>query len=296
MLSERNATFAALMDRGMRPGGRLSLDPSTSEPIAPQTGKSVLYYLPYAGVMVPVWDGFRWVLWRLPDAGLSINLAGLAVGAYEIFLNWNSGNPSLVASAWTSGISRGVGAPIVLKHGWYVSTNNPKWLSLGSVYLNAIGSTEVSPNYIFLSNRYNQLPLPILRTLQTDSWLPNQGTTEMWGNRVGNTSIGSFSRTYVMNCTASALTDIAFTGILICNTKGAGTLAIALDSDTVLSTKATQAYADLNGQSLTMSCNFRSTCDLGLHYIQAMQVSYSNTPPPTFTSNGIAAFVGYHMA
>jgi hypothetical protein len=96
------------------PGGRLSVDTGgTHDPVA-DTNDTVVTYFPYAHNRVAVYNGTRWELKKIPDAGVILigDTTTLAADTnYDCFLWDNAGTlAGKVGPAWTSGTARGAGA------------------------------------------------------------------------------------------------------------------------------------------------------------------------------------------
>jgi hypothetical protein len=96
------------------PGGRLSVDTGgTHDPVA-DTNDTVVTYFPYAHNRVAVYNGTRWELKKIPDAGVILigDTTTLAADTnYDCFLWDNAGTlTGKVGPAWTSGTARGAGA------------------------------------------------------------------------------------------------------------------------------------------------------------------------------------------
>lgn len=90
-------------------GGRLSLSSSDPAPTDDQLTKTTLYYLPYKGNHVALWDTSlsRWKLSKIPDAGVSITDSGLAFNTtYDVFVYLTGGTLTLDLTAWSSDTAR----------------------------------------------------------------------------------------------------------------------------------------------------------------------------------------------
>jgi hypothetical protein len=114
--------------------GRLTL--SSTQPVADVTTSSTLYWLPYQGCRVALYDGTRWNVWTVPSAGVSLALSGLAMGSpYDVFLSQSGGTLSLGLVQWSGIGTRSTG--IVLQDGVYCKSG-----ALGQRYLGTIVPTS----------------------------------------------------------------------------------------------------------------------------------------------------------
>lgn len=85
-------------------GGRLTLVGGQPVPYADVTGASTLYYTPYLGETVALWDGTRWREIVLTEVSLALTLTDAT--NYDVWLYLSSGVPTLEVEAWrVSGIA-----------------------------------------------------------------------------------------------------------------------------------------------------------------------------------------------
>jgi hypothetical protein len=83
-------------------GGRLSLSSSEPVPIGDVSNQSTLYYLPYTGNQIALWNPTTsaWQLYTIPDAGVSLVLPSTQQRLYDIFLYDNTGTLTLETVIW----------------------------------------------------------------------------------------------------------------------------------------------------------------------------------------------------
>ena len=102
------------------PQGRLTLVTATPVMTSNQTGKTTLYYTPYRGATIPIYDGSKWThmvfseLSNITTNSSTGNAGPAAVTTnsnYDLFVWNNSGTLTLTRGpAWSSDTSRGTGA------------------------------------------------------------------------------------------------------------------------------------------------------------------------------------------
>lgn len=132
--------------------GRLTLETGVPVSTTNQTAKTVLYYTPYSGDYVALYNTVktRWDLFQFTERSLS--LSGLAANTnYDIFIWDNSGTLTLQAVAWASsgaGTSTRASAITQLNGVWVKDSDKRRYL--GTIRTTAtIGQCEDS-----LQNRY----------------------------------------------------------------------------------------------------------------------------------------------
>src|SRR5713101_3986345 len=102
------------------PQGRLTLVAATPVMTTDQSGKTAIFYTPYNGTLIPLWDGTN--LLATPFVEMTNNTTNSNVGNagpaavtlnsnYDLFVWNNSGTVTLTRGpAWTSDTARGTGA------------------------------------------------------------------------------------------------------------------------------------------------------------------------------------------
>lgn len=124
--------------------GRLTLTSGTPVTTSDVTAATTVYWTPYCGSKVALYDGTRWKLYAFTERSLSIPSAVFRL--YDVYLYDSSGTLTLEATAWDSGGQTSAGitggtnaAPVVI-------TSNSHGLSVGDlVGINSMGGLT-SPN------------------------------------------------------------------------------------------------------------------------------------------------------
>lgn len=84
-------------------GGRLTI--TTNNPFQSNTiSASTLRYTPYSSNLLYLWTGSNWVPYFLnADLTITNTAAGTSANTnYDVAINWNSGSPTLVLTAWSN--------------------------------------------------------------------------------------------------------------------------------------------------------------------------------------------------
>jgi hypothetical protein len=170
--------------------GRLSLSSTLPVPVADITAAGTLYFHPYMGNRITLYDGTRWVLHTIPDSGISLSLAGLTENRnYDVFIYDNAGTLTLEALAWSShGFGTSTRATALTKlAGVDVKSGAATRRYLGSFRTTGTtGQCEDSEANRFLWNRNNQTWRRLhCRETTTNTW--NGGGWRAWN---GNTTPG----------------------------------------------------------------------------------------------------------
>lgn len=167
--------------------GRLTLEQTTGggttphpAPTTDQTAKTTVYFTPYLGNRITLWNGYCWQSYTFSE--VSIALGTLTSGKnYDVFAYDSGGVVTLkIGPAWSTDTARGTGAgttQVEVFEGVYVNTvaisSGPAAQCgrlLGTFRTTSTTTTEDSKLFRGLSNLYNQLQRQLLVTETTDSW------------------------------------------------------------------------------------------------------------------------------
>lgn len=299
----------------IKPQGRLTLTTGVPVMIADATAQTSVFYVPYVGLICPIYDGTNLVYSSIGSSGLTMTLNTtnqVSGSVYDLFVFLNSGVVTIGAGpAWTSTTARGTGAgttqisqingiwsntvAIVLKNGvttfGSVSANQATYV--GSVYMTANGQTGVTMkpaaagggggNIIGVYNAYNRVRAT---SISRDSSAGYTYASSVWramdannNNRI--TWVDGLQQTPTVarlqqEVQNGTATDVTFIGC-------------SLDSTSTTPGVAgiTQAAAIGNAQMPTSVESFLP--QLGLHFIQAQESVNSGTATFSNSAGNIQA-------
>jgi hypothetical protein len=164
--------------------GRLTLTSNTPVLSSNVTGATTLYYTPYTGSQISIWDGSKWSVRTFTEQSLS--LSGLAANTnYDVFVFDNAGTLTLEAVAWSnSGAGTSARASALSFLNGVRVKDSDKRKYLGSFRTTAtIGQTEFVnnnlPSSLLIKNEFNRIPLSLF--LQEGS-TAHTYTTNTWRN------------------------------------------------------------------------------------------------------------------
>jgi hypothetical protein len=135
--------------------GRLTI--LSGNPVAPYnlTAATTLYYSPYIGGHISIYDGTRWILHAFSEISLNIS-AYTANKNYDIWIYSNSGSATLDSTVWTSDTARATA--LTLQDGVYVKSGDTTRRYLGTIRITgSTGQCEDSYQRRFVWNYYNRL-------------------------------------------------------------------------------------------------------------------------------------------
>ncbi len=171
-LSARTQTEAITV-----PGGRLTLETGVPISSSNQTAKSTLYYTPYSGNRIDLWDGSTWRPFLFTETSLSLILTNGK--NYDVFGFINTGTDTLnleLSTAWTTDTARATA--LTTQDGILVKSGAGTRRYLGTLRATGTNTTEDSLRQRLVWNYYNRAPRTLAATeTMATSWTY---TTTTW--------------------------------------------------------------------------------------------------------------------
>jgi hypothetical protein len=280
----------------LTPQGRLTLTTAVPVLAADVTAATTIYYTPYVGNVVPIYDGTNMVPTVFSELSLALDLTAAHTGyhqsgkLFDLFVVNDAGTIRLASGpAWTNDTTRaetlsqinGIlvsDASIVLRFGsasGNTITYTKRATYVGTFRASADGQTQMKfgtvaagggEAWFGLWNMYQRREMAARLqdnngtwTYTTAAWRAADNSTTFRISMVrGQDEDGVFA-TYGNRVGPTASNAFGFIGI-------------GLDSTTVLSTLANQAITVGNaGQGVSVSSIFAGLPGLGFHYLQALE-------------------------
>lgn len=237
--------------------GRLTLESGVGVSSMDQTAKTTIYYTPYKGNRIGLYEGGKWVLYSFTE--LSLALGTLADASnYDVFVFSNAGTLTLsLSAAWTSNVARA--DALVMQDGIYVKTGSTTHRYVGTFRTTSTTTTEDSAVKRLVWNNDNRVPREG-RKVDTTAH-SYSGTERFWNNNAAN----KIEFVYGLSDSSSLATVSGYVGGGV-----ARILMIGLDSSTA---NYRTAYG-YDGQSAgDLKLNAMATVEplLGYHYISAIE-------------------------
>lgn len=161
--TNRKVTLARLLGQffASTAEGRLTTETGVGVSITDRTAQSTLYYTPYVGNRIALYDGTRWRLYTFTERSLA--LSGLTADKnYDAFLYDNAGTLTLeLSAAWTNDTTRA--DALATQDGVLVKSGATTHRYLGTIRTTGTTTTEDSLVKRFVWNMANRVPRPMLR-------------------------------------------------------------------------------------------------------------------------------------
>lgn len=160
--------------------GRLTLESGVAISTTDQVDKTTLYFTPYMGDKLAIFNGTVWNTFTFAEMNLNIS-AFTASKPYDIFVYDNAGTPTLEGLVWTNGTTRATA--LALQNGIYCKTGALTRRYLGTIYMDAASKCQntVTKRYVwnYCNRRIQKLEIreTTSHTYTTASWRAWNNTT-----------------------------------------------------------------------------------------------------------------------
>ncbi len=255
--------------------GRLTTESGVPISTSDRLAQSVVYFTPYNGNRISLFDGTRWKLFSFSEVGLV--LSGLINDkSYDIFAYDDAGTLTLeLSAAWANSTTRT--DALTLQDGVYVKSGATTRRYLGTIHTTSTSTTEDSGGGIttqvggkrFVWNLYNQVPRHLSVVDKTDTWTYS---TAAW--RQAN---GATGNRVEFVC---GLDGVPVNAQLTANTAHTATgsvTGIGLDSVTTQVGTSGSFYSPNGFQiNLSQTANYRGIPGIGSHYLAWLEYATAN--------------------
>lgn len=259
--------------------GRLTTESGVPVSTSDRVAQSTLYFTPYQGNLVGLYDGTRWKLYSFTERSLA--LSGLTSGKnYDVFLWDNAGTLALeLSAAWTNDTTRA--DALSLQDGIYCKNGALTRRYLGTIRTTGTTTIEDSLTKRFVWSATSRVSRPMRAIEGTDSWTYS---TDSWRQANGNAA------NKVEYVAGLALDAVA--ALVIANNSGDGALvrrstSVGVDSFTVAAGLFSSAIGLI---TLTNQAHYAGIPGLGYHYLAWLERGNGNT-----TATWYGDFGGTHM-
>lgn len=183
--------------------GRLTFTSGNAVPTSDQTAKTTIYFTPYKGNRLRLYNGTNWTIYTFTE--LSLSLSGFTADKNnDIFIYDNAGTLTLERVEWTNNSTRATA--LAVQDGVYVKSGSTTKRYLGTFRTTGTtGQSEDSASKRYCWNYYNREPRTLLVTEQT-THTHSSASWRAWNNNQANADIefvlgvAEEQLMYVVNC------------------------------------------------------------------------------------------------
>lgn len=256
--------------------GRLTVISGSAITITQSTSAKTLYFTPYNGDKISIYDGTRWVVNSFNEISLSLSACSANTN-YDVFIS--NATTILLSSAWTTDTARS--RPLDFQNGVYVNSGVSTQRYLGTIRAGSATSTEDffggTTTQIggkrFVWNYYNQAPRQLVVIDTATSW---SYTTAAW--RQANNNSGNMVEYVIGNEQATVEANVIHNISISGNTSEAAATGIGVDSLTVNSAIKSGGFNG-NAQQIQviLKAVFQGSSGLGYHYLSWLEAGADTT-------------------
>jgi hypothetical protein len=165
-------------------GGRLTLSSFLPIPSLDVASGSTLYWTPYSGGMIAIWDGTAWRT-RLSDE-VSLALSGMTSGKnYDVYAYWTGSALALeLGPAWSTDTARS--DSFFRQDGVYLRGTNHTRRYVGTIRATGATTTQDSKAKRFVWNHYNRVPRKLYAAGADTTWTYNATTIRQANSNTAN--------------------------------------------------------------------------------------------------------------
>ena len=267
--------------------GRLTLESGVPISTNNQTDKTTLFFTPYNGNSIDLYNGINWIRHTFTQRTLAIG-ALTASKPHDIFIYNNSGTLTLSATEWTNATTRATA--LTRQDGVYVKSGATNYRYLGTIYIDSGQKCQDTNGARFVWNNQNRVRRLLFATDTTNSWTYTTATYRPFNNSsvdgVGRVSLVCGLEEDILSMTCKAAFSNSSAGVLVCvgigfNTSGGGRQDGGL-------THAAHSYA-ANG-IVHVDSYLNKTIPAGCYYISTMEYSAATGTTTWYGDNASVAF------
>ncbi len=243
--------------------GRLTLTSGTPVTTSDVTAAGTLYFTPYKGNQIGLYDGSGWDLYAFSE--LSLALTGYTADKnYDIWAYDNSGTVTLDSTVWTDDTTRATA--LTTQDGVYVKSGATTRRYLGTIRITGTtGQTEDSLTKRFVWNYYNRVGRPMAYSAYT--YHSYNGNYRSWNN----------STTHRIHLVVGETTTLTINMTARLNSNGnSGRYAfMGLGMDSTSSVTVEAPVVELANWIYATRTAYKNA-STGYHYLQALESSGSS--------------------
>lgn len=239
--------------------GRLTLTSGDPDKNGDDTNKSAIYYCPYMGETVSLFDGDVWNLYTFSELTLDISSGYATDTIHDIFIYDNSGTLTLEALAWSGTSTRAT--DIVRQNGALVKDGDRTKKYVGTFRTNSSAKTNDDSNRRYLWNEYHK----VYKSMKSSLATTGAYTTSTWRPVANNTTVGSTRLAMVMG--GRTLID----GLSNYHAQGMYT-GVGVDSITTPQELSGTNAASANVNTISA---FHKTVEPGYHFLQQLEYGFA---------------------
>ncbi len=241
--------------------GRLTLTSGTAITTSNVTAATTVYFTPYKGNRIYLFDGTRWRLYSFSE--ISVAVPATTTTPFDIFAFDSAGSVTLETTNWTSDTARATA--LVLQNGVQVRSGATTRRYLGTGRTTGVsGQTEDSLTSRYLWNYYNRVSRKLKVTEDTASWTSTNTVFHSWNSSTAN-------RVNMVIGSSEDLVYLYFGGSFDATVNTTPALGVGVDSTSVNSVDITNRADAPSGESNGVISVYEGYPGIGGHFLQLIE-------------------------
>jgi len=262
--------------------GRLTVTTGDPAGYASTASAGTIYFAPYVGDRVALYDGTRWKLYQFTERSLALSVS--ADNNYDVFLYDNAGTLTLeLSNAWSTATARA--DALATQDGVLVKSGATTRRYLGTIRASGSNVTADSTARRLVWNYYNRLQRHLSAIEATDTWTYTTAAYQL--ARVGGTTLtqGTNSVDYVCGWNEDEVVCEVRGGALHSATTVNAQVGVGVDST---STNSAILFGNtaINTMRTYPIAIYRGCPGLGYHYLAWLERSTASGTTTWIGDNG----------
>lgn len=280
-----------MVNLGLPGDGRLTLTSGTAVTTGDVTAATTIYYTPYKGNRIALYDGATWVYRTFSEISIALGTISNNTN-YDVFVYDNAGTVTIdTLVAWSTATARATA--IVLQDGVYVKNGATTRRYIGTFRTTSTTTTEDSESKRFLWNMNNRVQRSLRVTDTTNSWTYTTATIRQANGSTAN------QVAMVRGVNEDAVDAVLIANVRNTNTAAAWGIGVGLDSTTAYAsgmpqyrTEQPDTSSGSGATAIGMTSAYNGFPGLGYHYLAWLEVSQAVGTTTWFGDSGDATFGG----
>lgn len=247
--------------------GRLTLTSGTPVTTANVTAATNIYWTPYIGNLIALYDGTRWKLLSFSELTLALGTVASAL-PHDVFAYINSNAVAVEKLAWTSATARATA--LTLQDGVLVKSGATTRRYLGTFCYTTTTQTEDSDSKRYVYNYYNRVKRRMVAKDTTNSWAY---TTTSYREINGGSTYGTSRVGFMVGYAEDIIDARAVHASSVSSGGGVTTCGIGLDGTT---NAADNNNANTSTNTSALAANYSASVAVGFHYLAMLELGAAN--------------------
>ena len=269
-------------------GGRLSVSDTNPTPAPDAADSSTLYFIPFVGNRIALYDGTSWRLHTIPDAGVAISVVSDDVDkVYDIFVYDADGAGTLGGEtvAWSNhGAGTGARTVSLTKvSGVYTKSSDATKRYVGTIRTVSNSGTKVRDQlgFRYVWNYQNRVKVEDYDDETANSW--NVSGNGTWSGINGSSAL-PWRHQFVVGLDTPFNAEVHYTAFATSGNNPS--CAVGMNSSTAIDRTKSTIQAIGVSSTIGTVARLRATAPAGYNYVQGIETTSTTGTTTAYGDNG----------